>query len=316
MRRLVAGIWSERQLWLVYALLGITMVESALVIWGNLPRTSAWLLMLLALGIGQGLLLPTAAGSLGGLAVAAFWVLFRQGAGIWQRTDLVQSLLELTGLGVSLALAIYYRRAWALDRKHFRSLQPLRTLVADDEGSPGLVSFQVAGMRLQVEMERARAFGHPLGVVLFEATPRPGLDLAEADLQQVYRAVARQVGNEIESYDTPFADGPNRAGAIMPERDSDQLSHEAVAIVHSLVNTIYIDSQGMPKPVSDAVRLDCGLATYRGEAAVSRDLMLAAERCLSTSRARPEEGAWCCSDVVEVPVIQAQEPSAPLPEGG
>ncbi len=291
MRDEVAGTRSERQLWLMYALVGMTIVVSALVVWGNVPRMSAWLLVLLAAGIGQAVLLPTVAGCLGGLVVLAAWVLFREQTGTWQLGDSMQPVLELVGLCASVALAIWFRQTWAGDKKHLNSLQPLRTLVADHEGVSGLVSRQVAELRLAVEMERARSFGHPLGVILFEVTPRTGSALREAEVHEAYRAVARQLSNEVESYDTPFADGANRTGVIVPERSPDELRQLAESIAGCLAATVLIDAQGFPQPVAQALRLDCGLATYQGEAVESKALMQAAEESLRLSCARPEEAA-------------------------
>lgn len=315
MRKTVPAISPERQLWLVYALLGSTLITSALVIWGNIPRMSAWLLALLALGIGQGLLLPTAAGAIGGLLVVAAWVLLRQTAGIWQQSELVQSLLELAGLSVSVALAVWFRQTWDRDRKVLRSLQPLRTLVAEHEGVSGMVSRQVAELRLDVELARAQAFGHPLGVILFEATPLPGTALPEADLRQVYRAVARQLSNEVRSYDTPFADGANRTGVIMPERGADDVSRQAASIVRSLAGAVFVDALGFPQPVSRVVRLDYGLAVIQGQAVPVGDLLQAAEEHLSASRVRPDAGDWGRTPVDAVPLTVGEQPCSALAEG-
>jgi len=309
---------AEKQLWDLYVLIGGTVVQSVLVLLGNVPRMSAWLLTLLAVGIGQGLLLPSSVGWAGGLTVVVLWVLFRQVAGVWVQAELVQSLLEIVGLSLNVVLAVRYRQAWQQQQHELQELRALReVLVAGDVGT-GLLPREVGELRMAEEVDRAMLFRRPLGLLLVEIEQLPELPTGKADAsassieplstspREVYQAVIRQLTSASLVHDIPFRIAPNLVGLIMPERDWDKLYKDAEAIVNALRSASFLDREGHSRFAHRYVKLSFGLGTYQGEVVGTIDLMRAAEDSLSISRD--------LADLGEAPVAAYAMPATPIIE--
>ena len=103
---------TEKLLWMLYALIGAAILQTALVLLGHEPEQAVWLVVLLAAGIGQGLMLPSRFAWFGGLAAVVLWVMFRQATGVWVRAELLQSMLEIAGLVLNIILAVRLRQNW------------------------------------------------------------------------------------------------------------------------------------------------------------------------------------------------------------
>ncbi|TEU12936.1 MAG: hypothetical protein E3J21_19930 [Anaerolineales bacterium] len=297
---------AERQLWTIYTLIGGTVAQSALVLLGNVPRLSAWLLTLLALGIGQGLLLPSNIGWFGGLAVVVLWVLFRQATGTWVRAELVQSLLESIGLSLNVVLAVRYRQVWQQQQHELQELRALREVLVAGEVGTGLLPREVGELRMLEEVDRARLFRRPLGLLLVELEQLPEPSTAEVDFRQIYQAVARQLASASLVHDIPFRVDLNRTGLIMPEREWDKLYEDAESIVSALRKATLLDREERLQSVLRFVKLNFGLGTYQGEVVGTIDLLRAAEDSLSISRD--------LADLGEAPVSAYAMPAAPIVE--
>ncbi|MDQ2997879.1 MAG: hypothetical protein M3R61_12600, partial [Chloroflexota bacterium] len=154
----IADRTEERQPWELYMLVGGLIGQTALVLLGNQPYVSAWLLALLALGVGQGLLLPSTAAWFGALATVVLWVLFRQAIGIWSSGVLVQSMLEVVGLALNIVLAIRHRQIWRRQQLELQELRVLRQVLVVGEAGTGMLPREVAELRLREEIDRARLF--------------------------------------------------------------------------------------------------------------------------------------------------------------
>ncbi|MBS1253393.1 MAG: hypothetical protein MAG451_02442 [Anaerolineales bacterium] len=276
--------FAVRQPWELYALIGTVIAESALITLGNLPHMSAWLLALLAVGVGQALLLPATAAWLTGLGVVVAWVLLRQAAGIWIQPELFQSLLELAGLSLSVVLAIRFRQIWQHQQEELQELRELEDLLVAGEVGTGLLPREVAELRLEEEIDRARQFQRPLGLLLVEIDALPKLEATDVQFRQVYQAITRQLTSASLVHDIPFRVGQSRIGLILPERSWDDLYDDAESIVNALHSATFLDREEQPQPAHDYIQLTVGLGTYQGERVEEIDLMGAAEDSLDISR--------------------------------
>jgi hypothetical protein len=282
--RLPAATGMERPIWLLYALVGVAILQSALVLRGNEPNQSVWLLALLAAGIGQALLLPSRFAWFGGLAAVVLWVMFRQATGVWVRAQLLQGLLEVLGLSLSIVLAVRFRRVWEELQQEVQELVALRQVLVAGEAGTGLLPQQVAELRLLEEVDRARQFRRPLGLLLVEIDQLPEMPVEQIGPREVHQAVVRQLVSASLVQDIPFRIDLNRVGLIMPERDWASLYRDTEAIVTALKGASFLDGNGRSQNVVRCARLSFGLGTYQGEASGTIDLMRAAEDSLNVSR--------------------------------
>ncbi len=271
---------TEKLLWMLYA----AILQTALVLLDNEPEQAVWLVVLLAAGIGQGLMLPSRFAWFGGLAAVVLWVMFRQTTGVWVRAELLQSMLEIAGLALNIFLAVRLRQSWEPLEQDMEELQTLRRLLVAGEAGTGLLPWQVAELRLLEEVDRAKQFRRPLGMLLVEIE-----DLAESPAQQTQalearQALVRQLVSTSLVHDIPFRMGPNQVGLILPERNWDSLYQDAESIINALKGAVFLDDEGRSHHVLHLVKLSFGLATYQGETSGTIDLMGAAQDSLSVSR--------------------------------
>ncbi|MFQ5342314.1 MAG: hypothetical protein ACE5F6_12280 [Anaerolineae bacterium] len=306
LRSLVAAS-IEQQMWKLYLLVGIVIAESALIVLGNAPRMSAWLLALLAVGVGQALLMPATVGWLGGLAVVVLWVLLRRATGVWIHAEWVQGILEIIGVGMSVSLAVRFRQDWQEQQHELEELRALRNVLVAGEVGTGLLPREVAELRILEEVDRAKLFRRPLGLLLIEIEHLPELAAADAvDFAEVYQAVTRQLTSSSLVHDIPFRAGPDRVGLILPERDWDRLYDDAELIASRLKGATFLGREERPQPVLEYVRLHFGLGTYQGEVDAEVDLMRAAQDSLNISRDLAALG--------EAPLSAYAMPAAPVVE--
>ena len=275
---------TEKLLWMLYALIGAAILQTALVLLDHEPEQAVWLVVLLAAGIGQGLMLPSRFAWFGGLAAVVLWVMFRQATGVWVRAELLQSMLEIAGLALNIVLAVRLRQSWEPLEQDMEELQTLRRLLVAGEAGTGLLPRQVAELRLLEEVDRARQFRRPLGLLLVEIE-----DLAESPAQQTqaleaHQALVRQLVSTSLVHDIPFRMGPNQVGLILPERNWDSLYQDAESVINALKGAVFLDDEGRSHHVLHLVKLNFGLATYQGETSGTIDLMGAAQDSLSVSR--------------------------------
>ncbi len=301
------------QPWELYALIGAVIAESALITLGNLPRMSPWLLALLAAGVGQALLLPATAAWLAGLGVVVAWVLLRQAGGIWIQPELFQSLLEVAGLGLNIVLAIRFRQIWQQQQEELQELRELEGVLVAGEVGTGLLPREVAELRLEEEVDRARQFQRPLGLLLVEVESLPKLEATDVQFRQVYQAITRQLTSASLVHDIPFRVGQRRIGLILPERSWDELYADAGSIVNALHSATFLDREEQSQPAHDYIQLTVGLGTYQGERVEEIDLMGAAEDSLGISRDLADLGEVSVS-AYAMPATGVLEPKLVLGE--
>jgi hypothetical protein len=298
----------EQALWLIYALVGATIAQTTLVLLGNEVHHSVWLLAILAAAIGQGLLLPARFAWFGLLAAAVLWVIARQTMAIWMPARLPQSMLEVAGLILNVALAVWLRRDWEPLQQERQDFLSLRQVLLAGEAGTGLLSRQVAELRLTEEVDRARQFRRPLGLLLVEIEPLPRRAAGDADPSEVQQALVRQLVSASLVHDIPFRADSNRVGLILPERAWDSLYQDIDAIVDTLRRAMWIDRKGRSHQVVHHVRLRFGLGTYQGEVSGTIDLMRAAEDSLSVGRD--------LADIGETSVTAYAMPATPILNSG
>ncbi|HSJ58035.1 MAG TPA: hypothetical protein VLC95_12685 [Anaerolineae bacterium] len=259
------------------------ILQSALVLLGNEVMRAVVLLFLLAASAGQALLLPSRWAWFGALAVAVAWVVARQAMGTWVRAEVVQSMFELAGLALNLLLAGAFRATWEEWQQERRELLDLRRVLVGGEAGTGLLPIEVAELRLVEEVDRARQFRRPLGLLIVhsepERDPPPGTRLADVE-----DAVTRQLVSASLVHDVPFRIDAHRVGLLLPERDWKTLYADTEVIVAALRQAVFVDGSGHELPVAGYLRLGFGLGTYQGEAAGKIDLMRAANDSLSVGQ--------------------------------
>ena len=294
----------EQLLWLIYALVGATIVQTTLVLLGNEVNHSVWLLPILAAAIGQGLLLPSRFAWFGLLAATVLWVIARQTMDIWVPASLPQSMLEVAGLILNVALAVWLRRDWEPLQQERQDLLSLRRILQAGEAGTGLLPRQVAELRLTEEVDRARQFQRPVGLLLVEIEPLVRQAAGNVDPSEVQQALVRQLVSASLVHDIPFRADSNRVGLILPERAWDSLYQDIDAIVDALRSALWIDREGRSHQVLHHARLRFGLGTYQGEVSGTIDLMRAAEDSLSVGRD--------LADVGETSVTAFAMPATPI----
>ncbi|PLS77967.1 MAG: hypothetical protein CYG59_21035 [Chloroflexi bacterium] len=273
---------TERQPWELYMLLGGLVVFTTLVVMNNVPPITPLLLTLITVGVGLALLLPLSAGALASLAIVVAWVLLRQTTGIWSAAEIPESIIEMCGIALLLGLAIRYRFVWHRQQQELTQLRELQKVLVAGERGTGILSFDVAMLRLDEELDRASSFGRPLALLLVDIEPRP--EATNEDLQAVDQAITRKLSRAASVHDIPFRASNTRVGLILPERDWQRLYEHAESVTTAITTGRYLDRSGKGQHIHDKVNLTFGLGTYQGETATSVDLMQAAQDSLNVSR--------------------------------
>ncbi len=297
---------AERYLWELYWLIGGVIALTALVLLGNLPRLAAWLLALLALGIGQALIFPSHISFLGGILAVVLWVILRQVTGIWTPESMLQNLLEMVGLSLNIFLAIRFRLVWQNQQDELQELRALKQVMVAEDAGAGLLPSKIADLRIMEELDRARQFHRPLGLLLIEISPLAEATMNEKEFEQIFTAVARQVASASLVHDIPFRQSATRVGLILPERKWEELYRDADLIATSLSQVTYMDQEEHPQSIRDYVALSFGLGTYQGETTGEVNLVQAAEDSLAISHDLAEMGA--------APVSAYAMPATPIIE--
>ena len=153
------------------------------------------------------------------------------------------------------------------------------------EAGTGLLPQQVAELRLVEEVDRAKQFRRPLGLLLVEIEDLDESPAQQTQAREAHQALVRQLVSTSLVHDIPFRMGSNQVGLILPERDwEDSLYQDAESIINALKGAVFLDDEGRSHHVLHLVKLNFGLATYQGKASGTIDLMGAAQDSLSVSR--------------------------------
>lgn len=148
-----------------------------------------------------------------GLGAAALVIFVRQAAGSWVPGAFALAAVESAAL---------IGTGWAAGRagSGLRVARAFGTHDGDEAGavfgSIGMLPADLALVRLEEEVSRARSYRRPLSVaILAVETVDPELDADGRN--EVFRAVARVAETMLREMDVPFLFAANRIGAILPE---------------------------------------------------------------------------------------------------
>lgn len=152
-------------------------------------------------------------GFVAGLTAAAAVILGRRIVGDWDQEAFALALVQtvaLTATGVAAG-----RAGLVLRREPVATAEP--SLVPEPVfGSLGLLDTDIAMERLEEEIDRSRAHGRPLAVVVFDV--RVTDDRLDAEARRsALRAVARLFESRLLDADVPFALSESRLGALLPD---------------------------------------------------------------------------------------------------
>jgi GGDEF domain-containing protein len=278
--------------------------------WTELHTRVALLLVVAATGSLAGLLQPspipfwvatavaiTAVGALAfdafggvvvGLLVASGLVGTRRVTGHWEPDMFWALLLEtaaVVGVGVIAGLA-----GDALRRAGTDAAAP-SGLLEPVFGSLGLFDRDVALIRLEEEVERARDHRRALTLLLIETdVTDPALGPQARDM--AYRAVARIVESRMRDDHVPFASDVDRLGAVMPETTTPEAWQYVGEILDAVTAARFMDrASGRQRSLAEAVEVHVGI-TGLSRARSSPDALLdAAAASLRRARADEEVGS-------------------------
>lgn len=277
---------ADAMIWTFIVLIALVIATTVFVTFGNLPQMTALLLGLLAVGVGQAILLPPMLASMGALLIIVAWVLLRLVTGIWIEAERAQNIVELGLLTITLLSALRIHILWTKQAQELASLRSLRDVLVADEGGSGLLPREVAELRLQEELGRAKLFRRPLGLLLIEIAAHQDQQIEPADLEEVDRAITRQLSSASLLHDIPFRLAADSVGLIMPERNWEQLYIDADKIIEAINGAALVDELGGTRSVLRYAGIQYGLGTYQGEPGEEQEvnLLRAARDSLSISR--------------------------------
>ncbi len=210
-------------------------------------------------------------GIVAGLAAAAALIAARRIAGTWDADAFALSLAETLVLILAGATS---GLAGAALRRPADGEEAASTVLAPVFGSLGLLPHDIAMLRLEEEVERARAHRRPLTLVIVRS------EIADQSLdadarKQALRAVARILESRLHERDVPFAISPERLGAILPEATAADGWARVGAVVAAIADASFMSrATGTRSPVADAVHLNVGLAELVGPGKFSADALL------------------------------------------
>lgn len=250
--------------------------------------TPLWVALAVAITALVALAFDPFGGAVVGLVVASGLVGMRRLSGDWAPEVFWILLIEITAI-----LAVGLMGGFAGDA--------LRQIGTNDEsraglmepvfGSLGLLDRDVALIRLEEEVERARDHRRPLTLLLIE-TDITDPSLGPEAKDGAYRAVARLVESRMREDHVPFAANVDRLGAVMPETTTADAWQYVGEILDAVTSGRFMDrSLGKQRRLSDAVEVHVGLSGMSPSRS-SRDALLdAATTALLQARAHEENNS-------------------------
>ncbi len=247
-----------------------------------------WVAAAVAVSAATALAFDAFGGALVGLVVASGLVGVRRLTGAWEPEMFWVLLLEtsaIVGVGVMAGLAgDALRRHGADGEARTGPMEPVF-------GSLGLLDRDVALIRLEEEVERARDHRRPLTLLLIE-TDITDDRLGPEAREMAHRAIARIVESRMRDDHVPFAASLDRLGSVMPETTTADAWQYVGEILDAVADARFMDrSAGTQRRLGDAVEIHVGLAGV-GPSCSSPDALLdAATTALHQARAQEDVGS-------------------------
>ena len=293
MGKLMSG-WTEQHVPVALALV-VTGLAGAVAMLDQGARSLVGVAAVVLTALGA-LFFDAFGGAVVGLLAAAAVIVTRQLAGRWTPAGfagaltLVLSLITLGWLAGMVSAGIHQRR----DR---RAGQEESTAPA--YGSLGLLTAEVAALRLEEEVARARRHRRPLATVVIRVSVTDQT-LDPTTRQAAHRTVARLVETLLRDTDVPFALGTGELGAILPETDAAASWDVVGPVLDAATRSAFtVREQDERRSLVDCAELYAGLAVLKDSMSGAQALLDAArqaarvdeERAVSAGRAAPEEAA-------------------------
>src|SRR4051794_24208202 len=219
-----------------------------------------------------------------GLVAAAVIVADLQAGGDWSRSVFVTALALVVDLVVL---------GWLVGIVS-RGIHQARTRPEDENddvapayGSLGLLTADVALVRLEEEVVRARRHGRPLSVVVVLVCITDD-SLDERARSAARRALARLLENTLRETDVPFDLGPDQLGAILPETPPSASWDVVGPVLDAAGRAAFTVRQADERRrLVDCAELHAGLAVLGGELQDAKSLIAAARRSAQAELLRP-----------------------------
>lgn len=221
-----------------------------------------------------------------GLSAAAALVAVRRTTGHWEPDVFWVVLVETAAIVAAGVVA--GSTGTSLRRAGSDSTAPAGPAEAV-HGSLGLLDHDVALIRLEEEVERARDHRRPLALMLLE-TEITDAGLGPDAREMAHRAVARIVESRLREDHVPFATAIDRIGAVMPETSTADAWQHVGGILDALGTARFMDRDaGSQRSLDGAVDIHVGL-TSLGPSRSSADALFDAA-VTALAQARADEGA-------------------------
>ncbi len=252
------------------------------------PPLPFWVATAIGVSAAVALAFDAFGGALVGLVVAAGLVGLRRLTGTWESELFWVLLLEtsaIVGVGVMAGLAGDALRRFRADGE-----APAGSM-APVFGSLGLFDRDVALVRLEEEVERARDHRRPLTLLLIE-TDITDDRLGPEAREMAYRAIARIVESRMRDDHVPFAASLDRLGSVMPETTSADAWQYVGEILDAVADARFMDrSAGTQRRLADAVEVHVGLAGFGASRSSPDALLDAATTALHQARSQENVGS-------------------------
>jgi GGDEF domain-containing protein len=243
--------WTERHS--LVAVLGVVALCGAGVSLMEGPAEAGIVVGALAPTVVLGLAWDSWIGVVIGLGAAALVTFVRQTTGTWLPANFAPAALETAALVVTGWAA---GRTGSLLRNSGWSSAHEVSDAPGAFGSIGMLSADLALVRLEEEVARATSYRRPLSLLLLDIDVIDET-LADAARDEVVRATARVTETMLRDMDVPFLFAFHRMGAILPETNITAASVAAGRILETISTATFVDrDRAQRRGLADAATID------------------------------------------------------------
>lgn len=279
----LTSAWTERHTWIATLLVVVAVATTAGVL--EEPPVGAWVALAVVVAASASLVLDALGGLAVGFVVAALLIGARRLTGVWGPDGFELALVETAAV---VAAAVVAGRVGASLRDATDTETPVPA-VEPVFGSLGLLDADTGMVRLEEEVERARAHGRPLTLAVLRLDIHDtSLDAAGRSAAQ--RAVARLVESRVADTDVPFALTRDKLAVILPETTAAVALERVAAVLEGVATGRFASrSEGTDRLLADTVDVVVGTARLDPASGTADVLLDAATAALE--RARADGGA-------------------------
>lgn len=225
-------------------------------------------------------------GFVAGLAAAAAVILGRRIAGDWDPDAFGLALVQtvaLTSTGIAAG------RAGTRLRRDVAAPVDQSLIPEPVFGSLGLLDADIAMERLEEEIDRARAHGRPLSVVVVDVRITED-DLSTDARRAAYRAVARLFESRLQESDVPFALSERRLAALLPDAGPADAWDRVGLVLDAVASGRFSPrDEASERLLTDVTELAVGMSEARPDTLSADALLDAATAALPSETAAGED---------------------------